>query len=70
MTSSLNNLLVLVKNRLDANGRLLLLLPPGGDPYNAAAARQQHVFDAALRAMPMMPESAAVDLCEEVARVG
>ena len=68
--TSLNNLLALVKTRLEANGRLLLLLPPGGEQLNATAARQQHVFDAALRAMPMMPESVAVDLCEEVARVG
>ena len=49
MSSSLSNLLVWVKNRLDTNRRLLMLLPRG-QQYDITAARQQSVFDATLLA--------------------
>ena len=68
--SSLNGLIRLSKDRLEANRRLLLLLDPGSPEHATHVARQKTVFDTALRAMPSMPEDLAVDLCEDVARVG
>ena len=68
--SSLNNLVRVAKDRLEANCRLLALLDPGSAQHNDAVVRQQAVFVQALRAMPMMPEDVAVELCEDVARVG
>ena len=68
--SSLSGLLRLSKDRLEANRRLLLLLDLGSPEHAAHVVRQKTVFDTALRAMPSMPEDLAVDLCEDVARVG
>ena len=59
-----------VKERLEANRRLLSVLQPGSEEFNVATARQQAVFDASMTAMPRIPEMQAVELCEEVANVG
>ena len=68
--SSLKTLLRLAKERLEANRRLLLLLVAGSAEHTANVVRRKIVFDTALRAMPNMTEDLAVDLCEDVARVG
>ena len=70
MSSSLNNLLRLAKERLQANERLLSMLPPGSIQHNDAILRQRAVFLQGLGSMPLMPEDDALELCEEVARVG
>ena len=59
-----------MKERLEANRRMLALIEPGSEEFNVATARQQAVFDASLTAMPRIPEVEAVQLCEEVANVG
>ena len=63
-------LLRTMKEPLEANRRMLVLLEPGSQEFNVATARQQAVFDASLTAMPLIPEVEAVQRCEEAANVG
>ena len=59
MSRPISTVLRAMKERLEANRRMLACLEPGSEQFNVATARQQAVFDASLTAMPLIPEMEA-----------
>ena len=55
----ISNVLRTMKDRLEANRRMLAFIEPGSEEFHVATARQQAIFNASLTATPHIPEMEA-----------